>query len=250
MNLKPFNSFYVRIYKVFFIVILSFFYFSCNEQSEGMSQSKARDHLTIDDIKGDKILDIHTSKIRTNNFEKIMLLSKDDLLINSKLYNIKKIDSNVFLISQKRNYESARHFNILIQTKENKIKSYRVFNDFSISDIAKIKNGWLLLCSDHNNQNSYWKRTESFYAIKIDENFNEIWKYNSPISELPMQGISIQKIDLNIKFKIHLITICDICYSISELELDSDGNFVSIKEVDSHNGSLMNESLQNIFLKK
>jgi len=201
----------------------------------------------LDSIFGDKVIDIERNRIRKNNFENLIGIASDLLCRESVLYNVINESNNYYLLKQKKGYSDARHFNAILKTDNDTVIDFFVFNDFSIIDIVQDGDELLILCDDWDNYNSYWKSKQQVFIIKLDKNFNELWKYQIDNSS-NLQAVGIRAGKESYFYEINVITGCHICYSIAELELSNNGKYKSVKEIGLHNSSSINpEKLIEIF---
>jgi hypothetical protein len=184
------------------------------------------------------------------NFESLIGIKKDQLQFETELYNINKVDSNHFILNQKKSYSDARNFNILIKTDDIKITDYIVFNDFSITDIKRDSTHWILLLSDINQTNKYWESEQQIQFLKLDNAFKELWKFITNINT-PLNGRSIKINESNYAFTIEVITGCQICFVIAEVVLTKSGEFMSVRSIGRQNSSEIPETeLQRLFDEK
>jgi hypothetical protein len=201
----------------------------------------------LDTILGDKVINIETNEIRENNFESFKNISVSDLKKDSKLYDITLIKENNYLLRQKKSYSTARLFNVLLKTKNDKIIDYFVLNDFRISDIIIDGNSFLILSDDFENENIYWSCELQMKIIKLDLNYNHIWDYKASYKN-PLETVKIKSSKNFDTYTINVITGCHICYSIVELKLSKSGDFISVNEIALHNSpSITEEQLRAIF---
>lgn len=199
----------------------------------------------LDTILGEKILNVETGEKRDDNFKSLLSLKKRQLQIESALYNIQQIDSNHFVLRQKKDYAEARNFNILIKTDDSIVKSYCVFNDFLISDIKQDSTNWILLLSDIYQTNKYWKSEQQIKIIKLDSNFQQVWHF-SKNSSGPLSGQSIKVNTNSYSFNIEVITGCDICYALAQLVLSKDGQVLSVKSIGRQNSQGLSDAELNL----
>lgn len=213
-------------------------------------QEEHEDHEApspLDTILGEKILDRTTRKKRNDNFYSLLKIRTKDLQYYSTLYNVKRLDANHFVLTQKKDYAEARNFNILLRANDSMVTNYFVFNDFSISDIKQDEKNWIVLLSDFYQSNEYWQSEQQIKIIKLDSNLREIWQYNKNAS-IPLSGKKIRVAQDNYEFEIEVITGCHICYSLAELTLSKDGRFLALKSIGSENADRLSETeLHEIF---
>ena len=197
-----------------------------------------------------KILNFKTNEIRKDNFDRLIGIKKKQLVLESKLYNIEEAKPNYYIMKQKRSYSEARFFNILLKTNENEIIDFIVFNDFSISDLKFDSTSLIVLLSNLNQTNEYWKSKQQIQIIKLDSNFNKIWNFIRESNYPPLNGQDITIGKNEYSFKIEVITGCHICYVISKLALTKNGQFKSIRSIEKHNSEDISEKiLFDIFAK-
>lgn len=226
--------------------------YSCNRDKNN-NESLLKENIQtspLDTILGEKILNAETGEKRKDNFESLLNMKKQVLQIESSLYNIKQIDANHFILSQKKDYAEARNFNILIKTDDSIVKSYYVTNDFHISDIKQDSANWIILLSDFYQTNTYWKSEQQIKIIKLDSDFNLLWNF-SKNSSTPLSGQSLEVNTHNYSFNVEVITGCHICYSLAQILLSKDGAFLSVKTIGAQNSKVLSdEELNLIFNKK
>lgn len=202
----------------------------------------------LDSILGDKILDLNTHEIRNNNFELLKQLKVENLEEASTLYKVEALSNNYFLLKQTKIYSEARNFSLILKTDDDSVTEYYVLNDFFVRDVIQHKNQFILLCDDFGNYNIFWKTSFTAKIIKLDKNFNEIWKYEVSDEDYPLEAESSRKTEKGSLHTINVITGCHICYSIAELELSDKGKFKSVKEIGVNNSEHLSlEFLQGIF---
>ncbi len=232
--------------KVPFIYFLSIFLcFSCNKE---LKKNKLKSSIInpLDTILGDKAVD---NKItRQDNFKCLTDLDKKWLFQKSEHYLIQQIDTNLFLLKQKKNYIDARNFSALIQTKSSKMYLYKVFNDFIITDVKKDTENWIVLLSDFDNRNDFWKSKQQISVLKLDNQLNEIWKYNAESINYPLVG---RKLTVNKKaysILVDVITGCHICLVYAYIEMSKEGKVILVKQTGSTNsGYISDNTLQKLF---
>lgn len=211
------------------------------------SESSIQEENKLDTILGDKILNTGTNEIRKNNFESLKNISVSDLRKDSKLYDIILIKENNYLLRQKRSYSTARCFNVLLKTKNDKVIDYFVLDDFRINDIIIDDDSFLILSDDFENENIHWSCKLQMKIIKLNLNFNYIWDYQTSYKN-PLETVKIKSSDEFDIYTINVITGCHICYSIVELKLNKAGGFISVNEIELHNSqSVPEEQLRAIF---
>lgn len=203
--------------------------------------------IKLDDILGDKILDINTHKIRNNNFELLKQLKVESLEEASTLYKVESLSENYFLLKQIKTYSEARNFSMVLKTDGKFVIDYYVLNDFFVRDVIQDKKQFILLCDDFGNYNIYWRTSFTAKIINIDKNLHEIWKYEIHYKDYPLKAESSRKTEKSSLHTINVIDGCHMCYSIAELELSNNGKFKSVKEVGTHHVHLSLEALQEIF---
>jgi hypothetical protein len=226
--------------------------YSCNRDKKN-NESLLKENIQtspLDTILGEKILNAETGEKRKDNFESLLNMKKQVFQIESSLYNIKQIDANHFILSQKKDYAEARNFNILIKTDDSIVKSYYVTNDFHISDIKQDSGNWILLLSDFYQTNTYWKSKQQIKIIKLDSDFNQVWIF-SKNSSTPLSGQSLKVNTDNYTFDIEVITGCHICFSLARLVLTKDGKFIDVKSIGNQNSQELSDAeLNSIFYDK
>lgn len=234
------------------LLLACLFIYSCN-RDKNINENLLKGNICtspLDTILGEKILNAETGEIRKDNFKSLLNIKKQELQINSSIYNLKQIDANYFILSQKKNYAEARNFNILIKTDDTIVKSYYVINDFHISDIKKDSANWILLLSDFNQTNTYWKSEQQIKIIKLDADLNHVWNFSKNSSN-PLSGQSLKVNTHNYSINVEVITGCHICYSLAQILLSKDGAFLSVKSIDSQNSEALSDAdLNLIFYEK
>ena len=135
----------------------------------------------------------------------------------------------------------------LLKTDETKVVDYIAFNDFTISDIKRDSTDWIVLLSDFNQNNAYWKSKQQIQVIKLDMNLNQIWKYVSDSDQYPLNGLDIKVGENKYLFKAEIITGCHICLVVAQVELSKDGTFKSVQHIQNQNGKIEFEKLPKIF---
>lgn len=228
------------------------FLFGCNTELPNDKQKTAKPESinAFDTILGDKLINVKTGTIRPDNFQNITKVPLENLHTPSKIYNIKMIYNNLFLIQQKKRYDFARNFDLIVKIEKNRIISYFVLNDFKIVDMKKDKEDLLLLCSNFENRNKHWNSVNEIKILKIDQNFNEIWQYSVKGQRYILDANKITNETNNIKFLINVITGCTICYNIVELNIDTNGKCQSVLINELYNDPvpLKQRELDSIFV--
>lgn len=206
----------------------------------------------LDTILGDKMIDAKTGNIRPNNFHMLTKIPINVFYKPSKLYNIKKIDKDLFLVQQKKSYRDARLFYLLIKVGKNFPTNYYVINDFYVIDFQKVKDDLVLLLSNLGNYNAHWKVDNEIKILKLNQDFNEQWTYSAIDKKICLDGEGIKVENGEILALVHLITGSHLCYDIVELEIDSNGNCVSAIELgNQHSSTTYKQSeLNSIFKRK
>jgi hypothetical protein len=214
------------------------------------SKSAVYDENRLDTIVGDKVISAATNEIRKNNFESLKEVSVSDLKRDSKLYDIIFLGENNCLLRQKKSYSTARLFNVLLETKNDKVINYFVLNDFRINDIVMDGESFLILSDDFKNENIYWTCKLQMKIIKLNLNFNYMWDYQVSYRS-PLETVKIESSKNYDTYTINVITGCHICYSIVELKLSKTGGFISVNEIELHNSQpVPKEQLKAIFNKE
>lgn len=229
------------------LLLAGVFFYSCNDGSIN-SDYPLKDTLQtspLDTILGEKILNVETGEKRDDNFTSLLSLKKHQLQIESALYNIKQLDSNHFVLSQKKDYAEVRNFNILIKTDDSNVVSYLVFNDLLISDIKQDSTNWILLLSDLYQTNKYWKSEQQIKIIKLDSNFNQVWHFTKNSSG-PLFGQSVEVNSNTYSFNIEVITGCSICFTLAQLVLSKDGQVLSVKSIGRQNSQALSDAQLNL----
>jgi hypothetical protein len=194
----------------------------------------------LDTILGDKVLNAEKEQFRYDNFSSLLFLEEKHLNLPSELYVIENLDSNTYRLKQKTSYSEARNFSMLISTHLGKIKQYHIFNDFLIGDIQKDKDYWLVLLSDYDQHNTFWRSNQQIHIVKMDFNFNEIWRY-SINEETPFLGGKIRISNDKYYAIIEVITGCHMCYVEAELTLTKQGELLSIEQIGKVNSAWMDD---------
>lgn len=225
------------------------FIYSCNRDKNNNTLLLKENIQTslLDTILGEKILNGETGERREDNFESLLKVRKQDFQKESSLYIIKQIGTNHYILSQKKDYAEARNFNILIKTDDSIVKAYFVINDYQISDIKQDSANWILLLSDFYQTNKYWKSEQQIKIIKLDSNFNQMWNFSKNTST-PLLGQSLKVNTDNYSFNVEVITGCHICYTLAQILLSKDGEFLSVKSIGKQNSdALSDKELKLIF---
>jgi hypothetical protein len=229
------------------LLLACVFLYSCNH-AKNKNENLLKENVRIsplDTILGEKVLNTETGEKRVDNFKSLLNIKKQELQFESSLYSIKKINSNHFILSQKKNYSEARNFNILIKTDDSIVKSYFVINDFQISDIKQDSTNWILLLSDFYQTNTYWKSRQQIKIIKLDSNFKQLWDF-SKNSSTPLSGQSLKVNTDNYSFNVEVIIGCHICYTLAQILLSKDGEFLSVKSIGKQNAEALSEKELNL----
>jgi hypothetical protein len=227
--------------------------FGCKQEGKlEISIGKSKKPLILnplDAVLGDKILRESNNIIRPNNFQSLINLPIIYLYLESELYNIKRIDSNLFLLMQKKLYTEARNFNILLAVDGEKIIRYYVVNDFEALDVEKRANEIFLLCSNLNNKNEYWRLHNEVKVLKINLDLNVIWEYRVKQQKYPLDASNFIVTGPKTKFVTHVITGCTICYSCVSVEVDENGKYLSANLMHSQGGphQIIDWELDGIF---
>lgn len=244
-----------KFLNVFFLIFLSMVFVtlantSCENQSgnEKMKNADYQRGFNLDSIFGEKILNEKTGEIRKDNFNALYRLKKEQLSVKSKIYDINKLSDNLFLVSQKKNYEKARNFNLLLTTNKFNVSKFLVINDFDIVDVKRDSIHWILLLSDFDQHNKYWKSEQQIKVLKLDENLNEIWSLTRN-SNYPLSGESLRIFNNKYSLKVQLITGCSICYTVAELVLTKNGEVTSVKSIGHQNSTALSDAQLNLILK-
>lgn len=199
----------------------------------------------IDTIVGDKVLNPVIKEIRRNNLEGLIGMNKKYLYLKSKLYEVKEIDQNYFILRQRKRYSEARNFDLLLKTDVNKVIDYIVFNDFLIKDIKRDSVYWIVLLSDFENTNSYWYSRQQIRIKKLDGDFNEIWDFEKDSELFPFDAEGISIGNEIYSFSLLIITGCHMCYVKSDLILSEEGKFISIRQSGKVNSEYLDENVFN-----
>lgn len=194
----------------------------------------------IDTILGDKVLSAEKEQFRYDNFSSLLFLEEKHLNLPSELYVIEKLDSNTYSLKQKTSYSEARNFSMLISKHLGKIKQYHIFNDFLIGDIQKDKDYWIVLLSDYDQHNTFWRSNQQIQVVKMDSDFKELWRY-SINDETPLLGGKIRISSDNYYAIIEVITGCHMCYVEAELTLTKQGELLSIEQIGTVNSQRMDD---------
>lgn len=232
----PSERFYQLVFRMKYgFILFLFMAASCVKKNTGLFYINS-----LDKIIGDKI--IGEDSIRPNNFQTLIGLSKSDLLMGSKNYIVRKIDDDLFLIGQNKKYSYARHFNLLVETHNDTVKDYIVFNDFSIIDVKKDSSNLIILLSDWENSNKYWKSQQQIQIKQFDSGFRENWSINYTNNTYPLhaEGFDIQ--DSVYVFDVQIMTICHACYSQVKLYLSKTGDFITVNQVGNINSHPLNQT--------
>jgi hypothetical protein len=218
---------------------------SCTNRLEKQNQLI---YSVLDSITGDKISDSLQTIIRHDNLKKIVGISAKGLDIESNLYTVKPLNDKFYLLQPKKHFKYARYFNAILKIENDKIINYFLLNDFSIKDTRENANGFLLLCSDWDNANVYWKSKHQILILNLDSSFKETWRYQVHNANYPIEAETIENRNDSNHFILRVITGCHICYYSIKLQLDENGFFKSLKEVKQHNSRLVDpETLNALF---
>ncbi|GEM_PF-1609785 len=249
------SSFYCN--GISFFVLSLLLLFSCstdvkNDSKTVDSPSTIEIVNPLDTILGDKMIDVKTGNIRPNNFHMLAKIPINVFYKPSKLYNIKKIDKDIFLVQQKKSYRDARLFYLLIKIGKYFSTNYYVINDFYVIDFQKVKDDLVLLLSNLGNYNAHWKVENEIKILKLSQDFNEEWTYSAKDKKICLDGEGMKEENGKILALVHLITGSHLCYDIVELEIDSYGNCVNtIERGNQHSSTTYKQSeLNSIFKKK
>lgn len=237
----------------YFLLYLGIFLISCSNLSSNKENNENSNSLNnpLDSILGDKVEDSKSNKIRKNNFEKLKNITLNDLQKPSKLYDIDKKNKNYYVLTQKKNYSSARLFNIIFKIKNGRIQNYHIINDFSVKDYLVIDDNLITICDDRKNTNTFWESKRQINITKFDENFGVKWNYEIKVVDdfyYNLEASHIVTREQKTFYIVHLIIGCDMCHNAIELELDKNGKYKSAKEIDrEHSKSLSKEKISKVF---
>lgn len=213
---------------------------ACQSETKNGNQKLAQNKVdnALDTILGDKVISNDGKIKRSNNFKSLLKIPALNLQKPSKIYDIKPIGKDLYLIHQKKNYSKARLFDLVVLVKDEKIINYFLLNDYKIVDTKLINNELYILSSNFQNTNENWKSDNEIKIIKLDSDLKVIWKYSAKNSSHMLDGNELRIDNGKTKALINVITGCHICYSIVELEIDQNGNCINVVEKNKHNSSV------------
>lgn len=202
----------------------------------------------LDTILGDKVLHVDPPIIRSNNLDRLKGLPITLLEQSSLLYSTTKLNDTLWLLHQQKSYAEARSFTVLLKSKQGLIADLHIVHDHRVRSWSVSDNDILLFSDDAENHNTYWKKENNILVMDLDGAFRERWRYVPETASHPIRASCILARH-PVTLRAEVITGCEICFSIVELVLDTNGKFLRAKEVDLYNSSrhLDEERLNGIF---
>lgn len=213
---------------------------ACQSETKNGYQKVAQNKVdnALDTILGDKVISNDGKIKRSDNFKSLLNIPAINLQKPSKIYDIKPIGKDLYLIHQKKNYSKARLFDLVVFVKDEKIKNYFLLNDYKIVNAELFNNELFILSSNFQNTNGHWKSDNEIKIIKLDSDLKVIWQYSAKNNLYTLDGNELRLENGKTKALINVITGCHICYSIVELEIDQDGNCINVVEKNKLNSSV------------
>lgn len=226
--------------KIVFILSAFLFIVACSENKKVVVEKTEEiivdtqiELSKLDTILGDKILDQATDNIRLNNFKSFKNLTEGDLLVESKLYEVTAIETDLYLLKQKKIYTEARRFSAILKVEDGIVENYYVSNDFTIKDVERTDNSLFIISDDTNNHNSYWRYKKQVKMMKLDNGFNAEWEYKISSDDYGIEGCTVDVSNSDSHWDINVMPGSTMLEDIYRLELDELGVFKSVKWVSS-----------------
>ena len=236
-----------------FVVLISILRLSaCQTETKHLNKSISEIKITnaLDTICGDKIISNDGRIKRPNNLKSLLNVQDSDLKKTSKLYKIKFLGNDLHLIQQKKDYSKARQFDLVISAKDRKINNYFALNDFDIIDAELMGDGLVILSSNFHNSNEYWKSENEIKVIRLDSDLKVVWQYSAKGKSYKLDGNELNIENEKTKALINVITGCDMCYSIVEIEIDQNGKCINAGEKNKLNSKIeLNQSELNLIFR-
>ena len=228
--------------KIGFIFSAFIFIVACSENNE-LTQEKAEEIIIntqigvskLDTILGDKILD-ESNNIRLNNFESFKNLTEDDLLVESKLYEVIPLGIGFYEIKQVKIYTKARLFSAILKVEDGIVVNYFVLNDFNIKDVKIVDSSLYVIADDYENKNAVWSYKGLVKMIKLSLGFNQSWVYTIT-AESALEGLEVKYSEISTTWKVNVMPGSSMVYNYFELNLNDLGEFQSVKWIESYEGT-------------
>jgi hypothetical protein len=214
---------------ILFFAFLGLAIHSCcrPEKKDQSKTEKAISPNPLDTILGEKWLT--DESIRPANFEQIIHIPAEFLRKESEVYEIKKLNSEFYLLNQKKNVGAARPYSLLLKTDGKQITAFKTVNDYNIKK-AFIRNKMIYALGDDFKQGrTAWKPKCNILVSGFDLDLKEKWSYTNVYYENPFEAEDLEFINNSLVAKIHVIEGCHICYSTVGLTFSNEGKIMACK---------------------
>lgn len=210
------------------LLLLLFIVSSCGDKIDETSLKidSAEENMStspLDLILGEKVLNYEANEIRPDNFKDFLNLKRSDFTDSSDIYDITVIDNLFIALKQKRTYNDAQKYGVIIKLNGEDVVAYEVIYNFDIIDLLRNEEDLYILATQLNNVNDYWTTDRGINLRRMNSNLMTLWMYHNQVDEHPLNAQSIKMTNEGIVLNIDMITGCSMCYNDVDLLINKDG---------------------------
>lgn len=207
---------------------------ACEQESLNDNTSLEFKKNRLDNILGEK--KFQNGNIRPDNFYLFHTLDKSDVNSYSQLYSVDQISENIYLLQQKKVYDSARVFTALLKFDKDSVVNFVIFDDLKCKDYVVHDSKLTFLLGNFGIFNA-WESKNKLLLFTMNHQLKPTWRYaiSHPNYNINPHALSFE--NGNYQLTCNLITGCDICYDQFQINLSVTGEYLSHYYITSINST-------------